>query len=615
MRAVVAILALPILLAALSLDELLANYTLPGETIRSQPIALAEGTYALIFIDSHESMLVNLSLPGAPSLIESASAIEAILTEELLLDLAIPSRLPDIAHSLEGFNASGASWQALCAQWTGTDRLPCTNLSSCRLACISVPLCKSMLQGIGDPFALSIWGWRNETERLDLSLSQVRSNLSLISTSDDPRVPISSAQASLYSARSALHAMRSNDLFNCEPSYPRSYCFCNITFNEAYLNDAMEKLARLESELSALDAIPARAAAIASITSARIRDALQREEEVRFNQTLAAASASLAEAEADASAALSLISDENLTRSLERARSKLSELRAAGATRDFERGNAVAEQLFALVSEIEAEAAALTALYHSLQNASFNASSEIALANDTLLQNDTPLLARLENLSFSLSSARSHLTPPISGNQTASLSAELARITREAAEIRAKALAKHALEEKATLLALRLANLSLLAAAYNQQLDSARFAMLLSQASLQLSRIELAAANASLSGAEAELASIESSLKQKVLQIETAKATIAEAEEAIENASRVRVLFFLTPNLEGARAKLNASRAALYDDPVMARELADSARAEADSEAERVRGLCPMTFLLHLLLLVVQYNKSQSKRD
>ncbi|MEM3030834.1 MAG: hypothetical protein QXH27_03810 [Candidatus Micrarchaeia archaeon] len=615
MRALAALLALPALLAAVSFDEFIANYTLPGEIIQSQLLASAAGAYALVFINSRESMLVDVSPPGAPSLVESAHAIESVLREDALLSLSLPSRAADAALSLDDFNASGAGWQALCSQWTGTDRFPCVNLSSCQLACISVPLCKNMMMGIGDPFTLSIWGWRNETGRLDFSLSQARSDLSLLPASEEPRAPLSSAQASLSGARSAFHAMRSSDLFNCDPSYPRSYCFCNITFNEAYLNDAEEKLASLEADLSVLDVIPARAAAIADETSARIRAAVQRGEEANFNRTLAAAVAWLAEAEANASEALSLISDENLSLSLERARSKLSEMRSAGAAGDFERGNAVAGELFALVPEIEAEANRLITIYRSLQNASANASAEIALANLTLLPGDGPLFAQLENLSLSLNSTRFLLTPPISRNQTYFLSEEFARISQEAGGIRAKALSKHALEDEAASLALRLSNLSLLAASYNQRLDSTRFTALLSQASLQLTRIELAEANASLSSAEAELASIESSLRRKILQIEAAKAAIAEAEEAVENASRVRVLLFLTPNLEDARAKLNSSRAVLYDDPAIARELADLAHAKADSEAERVQGMCPLAFLLALLLLLAAQRDKSSKRE
>jgi len=613
---VLALLALPILHAAASLDEFLANYTLPGETVSMQALASSAGSYSLALINSRESLLVNNSLPGSPSLVETALSIESILREDLLLSLPLSSSASEASSSLDRFNASGAGWQALCSQWTGTDRFSCTSLSSCQLACLSVPLCKNVMMGIGDQFALSIWGWRNETSRLESSLSQARSTLNQLPSSEEPRVPLSEALSSLSNARAAFYSMRSNDLFNCNASYSRSYCFCNITFNEAYLNEADEKLASLEEGLSALDGLSSRAAAIAGETAARIRLALQRGEEARFNQTLATAEARLSEAEANASAALALITDENLTRAIGSARSKLSQMRSAGSAKDFERGNALAGELFSLASEIENESAALASAYRSLQDASANASSEIALARSALLPSDGPLSLQLDNLSGSLNASLPLLSPPIPGSQLPILFSEFNRISREAGSIRAKALEKHALEEKALSLQLRLSNLSSLASSYNQRLNSTRFSTLLSEASLHLSRIELAEANASLSSAEEELASLGSSLRQRIAMIEEAEAAIADAEEAIENASHVRVLLFLTPSLEEARAKLDSSRAILYDEPVIARELADLARAKADAEAERVRGICPLAYALALfLLLAVNNNCGERERD
>lgn len=223
--------------AAPSIDTYLED----GETFSE--IELANGYY-LVLINASPAFLADSN-----GLVLNSTEIEYFFSPYLsgtYLSKVQPSQqdISSVLDDLNEFNASRAR-EADCKRYLGTDVYDCFDRDSCMYACYT-PLCKGMLQGVGEPFFTSFVSFEEKLSLLDTQVSNLSGSILLSYISEgNASFVLSQWALAFQGVFTTAENVSNNKLFRKD-----GFDFCHpLNYSFSSLERANSKLLRLSVRL------------------------------------------------------------------------------------------------------------------------------------------------------------------------------------------------------------------------------------------------------------------------------------------------------------------------------------------------------------------------------
>jgi len=546
-------------ISALSLNDFLAPYLLPGERPVAEDFSIGGSNYALVRIAGKPSFLLS-EKEGEFGFVQDAGQIQEALRSKTLEEMQLTESLDASLLLVREFNDSRLLGERECRRQTGTDRFPCTDKDSCIVACRSVPNCQTALsyslESMNDLQAWLVLSSSLDTLVADAETANAAASSALESSFGTG--PVDALLEKEYNIQAVAHDISENSLFNCGPV---GKCFCSYTFNHTPLRTSIETLLRVRSNLTLLQTLPSLSSSIANTTAQRT--SIKDEGEL-YALVLFESDAKLGQLRTDMDNSLVFISDEELLRGFNELRSNLTTLGVAVDRKDYAAAQSLALAFNTRLDMLHSRTGANIAEYYLLLDLRLNVSRTLDLLGDVELT-DTQA-AQLADLQGRY--AASEMPAPLpraladqmktdlldqqSKSNALFISAERASITSQISALRAS-----------------VSNLTALSSRNRQKNNFTQVLQELDEAQAALGRNELEKAGSLVEGASARIAQEERDLRKKAGLIELAKADIDAAQEAMDKAEATHFTL-LQPDLREAEAALADARTLLYTDPAAA---------------------------------------------
>jgi hypothetical protein len=552
--AFLALLAAP--LSALSINDFLSPYMLPGERPVAEDFSTGGSNYALVRIAGKPSFLLEVQ-DDQFSFVQDAGRIQAVLRSKVLGEVALTESLDTSLDLLQEFNNSRLLGEKECRRQTGTDRLPCVDKESCIVACRSVPNCQTALSYNIDSIN-AIRSWLAISSQLDASVieaEQSSAGTSAALGSSFDTAPLDSLLADEYNVQTLAANVSDNPLFSCAAG---GKCFCANTANSTMLRTSIDLLLRVRSNLTLFQTLPALSSSIAAATAQRtsIKD-----EGGRYALVLSESDAALKELRQKIDDSLVFIRDEELLQGFNELRSNLTTLNVAVSRKNYTRAEQLALAFNTKLEILRSRTESNVADYYMLLDMRLNISRTLDLLSSMELNDaQTAQLADLQErfnssdipspVSRALAdSLKADLLDQQADSSTLFTSAERSRIESEIADSRAS-----------------IADLKVLAEANKQDSNFTSALQELGEAQAALAKNDLKTAGAIADATAFGILQSKDALNQKVERIALARKEIATAQAEVDAASQTR-FSILQPGLGEANAALNEARSLLYTDP------------------------------------------------
>ena len=193
------------LLFPAALEKFLNRSFEPGPSVQTAPFA-SSARYVLVSADGIETYVFDIS-NGAP--VSDAGTLEAILT----IDVKNRSNYAYKLESALGFPAAvrkaKETNESKCMQYTGVDKRQCSDFESCKISCLSVPLCE-MSAYHADGFVETMLDWNQARQGLDILLSDYEAGLGSVASSTS-QIDSKSSMLSIMAELSSV--LSSNTIF------------------------------------------------------------------------------------------------------------------------------------------------------------------------------------------------------------------------------------------------------------------------------------------------------------------------------------------------------------------------------------------------------------------
>lgn len=518
-----------------SIQDIVGNYTKPGERVETSGISTDFGTYTLITINGADSMLVDNS---GFVLVEDTVVIYAALKSRYLSENQISVDIGELIGYMEEFNASKGSEQALCEQYTGTDRFECKDFSTCRYACLSVPLCRSVFEGQGDGFIYSVQNWRAR----DFEIND------LLVDFDDAvlRIPETPEMANLAwdylgDIKDKAEQIQGNKLFLCDAG---GYCFCyNINFSLGKIDLAKQGLTQITEVLSQLPALQRKADIMASITEQRIRDKLANDEVYQYQKTYAEVKNNFSGTKEHADAALALVDSGLLSENITALRSVMNQMGALGEEKNYSGAVSLQGSYFGLAKQASGYADKLINDYMEL-NKSRNALWETIDGEVNITSLGGYFSEQFALIKNDFGAVEKSMKPPVKEESIPVIETNITALGTRMKELQAKAGEALKLISEIDALQVQLVELSADAERYRQDYGLEEVGKELQTAHSSAMNGELAAGRNAMQNASDSIAKAGARLAEIIPVIEEAKGAALEASTYLEERSGASFMFF-----------------------------------------------------------------------
>lgn len=566
----VVLLSISQLCLSVSLEEAIDNYTEENEQVSVRVVETTFGSFRIVSVSSVDVLVLSESDGYAP--VVSSGAIENVLRAEFFSKLNATERVSDIYASVLSFNSSRAPEEQTCLQYTGNDRYPCLNSTQCQYACISVPLCKSVMNGVGDQFTTSIVSWRLGLLLLDQHMQDFVSLVPLLEQGDSNAFV--RASSSLQGLESQATAITKNKMFSCDPKDIASYCFCpdaNYTYSD--LSVASAKLASFKSDYAQLASLYSYAQRISAETARRIHDAEIRGARGFFLRMAPWISSNASAAEQSAVKTLGVVKDVELQGMLNDLRALNQSVFSKAQAEDYEGALNLADALLGKALDTESRSSTVYGQYYSLITGSTNFSNSLVEFSGSLLDSENYYAASAQMITANFTLFQQKLAPPIEYSLLSQLRNELLSFEVSLSSLRTLLAEKREMDVSINETRLQVAQVSSRALLYKQPFDGSGLLLLLEEASNYSSLGNIALARSSLTTCQIRLAASNASIENQIVRIDSAFASLESANQTLSEISERRFLF-LAPNMQDSNAALAEAYSVVYANPGAAEQKA-----------------------------------------
>lgn len=156
---------------SLTLEQIIYSYLETGETFRYDEITYNSQNYNVV-ISGGKEIFIFEKTNNRYYFVKDKELIKQVINsyykdhKNLTLDGQY-ERLEEAKEHVKNFFESRGTQENMCKQYTGTDRLPCNDRTSCLVACRTLYICDMYSFGIGMDFVDLIWAYNNNTKKLD----------------------------------------------------------------------------------------------------------------------------------------------------------------------------------------------------------------------------------------------------------------------------------------------------------------------------------------------------------------------------------------------------------------------------------------------------------------
>jgi len=546
------LLALALPSAAVSTNEFLQPYLLPGERFSVEEFSENGGSYTLISI-SREPAFLLLAEDEGFSFVSAEGEIYDLLYLKALSETDVSELLDESLLLLQDFNESRLEGEGECKRQTGTDRFPCTDKDSCIVACRSVPNCEVALSYNIDSIN-EIQAWLVASDMLSATVANAESTHFEVLESFEAE-SLAGLMETEREARTLAQTIKQNALFECGPG---GKCFCSYSLDESSLDQSLELLESLNSSLTYIEQLPSVAALMA--TSTEERTSMKGEGDM-YALVLSDAEEGLDRLRAKTDASLIFVRDDGLLTGFNELQATLTTLNFAIQEKDYVEAEQIAMAFNSKLSDLLERASANVDDYYAYLDLRLNASNTLALLagaeltpirNARMLElekrfNDTETSALLERTQ--LQEFRTEVIDIASSASILYAESETERL-------------RHELER----LEKKIQDLGLLAADYGQAPDLESISLELEDAKELLIQGDFQLAGQRVTHADTSLSEIEEELTAMAGMVDAASQALSEALAEIDAASEVQFMI-IQPDLTAANKEFENARVILYTNP------------------------------------------------
>ncbi len=156
---------------SLTLEQIIFSYLETGDTFKYEEITCNEKPYEVVISGGKEIFMFE-KINERYYFIKDKELIKEILLcyysdyKNITLDNQF-DKLEEAKEYTTEFFESRENQEAACKQYTGTDRLPCEDQTSCLVACRTVYICDTYSFGIGLDFVDLIFAYNQNVNTLD----------------------------------------------------------------------------------------------------------------------------------------------------------------------------------------------------------------------------------------------------------------------------------------------------------------------------------------------------------------------------------------------------------------------------------------------------------------
>ncbi|MFH1448397.1 MAG: hypothetical protein ABIG39_06030, partial [Candidatus Micrarchaeota archaeon] len=473
MNRTVLVLLLMVAVTYANVDDVIRDYTKESESVETREIANEYGTYTLFTINGVDSLLVENS---DFYLITNPLVIYSALKHEYLADNEVSVDMETLIGYVDGFNASRYPEQSTCEQYTGTDRLECTDFATCRYACLSVPLCRSVFEGQGDGFVYSIQNWMARNMEIDSSMGSFKN--AVLGIPDNPEMA-NSAWDYLTVIEEQAALIKGNKMFLCDSG---GYCFCyGINFSLGKIDDCRAGLTQIKEVLSELPNLEKKADFMESITKERIREKDANDVVYQYQQTYGEVIGNFTGTVAYASDALVLVDSGLLSENITALTSIKDEMRMLGEDKNYSGAISLKETYFEQAGVTSKYAKRLIGKYADVNESVWR--MEERIANETNLTSlGGYFYEEFSGIEDLLADLADSLKPPAEEDMLPVIGENLTLLDSRLSALKLKARSATELLDEIVLVRGRLEELTSKAEEYKQQYDITEISESLSSA-------------------------------------------------------------------------------------------------------------------------------------
>ncbi len=559
-----------------NIQQIIDDYTSDGESVDIREISTGFGDYTLITVNGADSMLVDNSVF---ELVEDPVVIYTALKEEYLSQNQVSVDIDNLVQKMADFNSSWKIQEALCKQYTGTDRLECKDFSTCRYSCLSVPLCRSVFEGQGDGFIYSIENWRARTKEIENLLGDYADSVKRI-----PETPEMANLAWDYlgGIDDKAKQIKTNKLFICDAG---GYCFCyviNFTFEN--INESKQGLTDINNVLSVLPSIERKANIVASITEERINNKLANDEVYQYQKTYGEVKVNFTGTKLHVDSVLKLVDSELLSENITALKVMRDNMGALGEDKNYSGAVKLKDDYYSLAKKATVHANSLFSDY-ILMNASKNEFDETIQNKSNLSLIGGYFSKEYAEISENFRSAKEEMKPPVEETLLVKLkdNVNVLRMRLSALEVKAgKALE---LLDEAKSVEGYMMGISAKASEYQQEYNFQEIEDQLETARSAIEDGNLESGESFVKDAQEKAGTIKNQLDEKIPRIEEAKKAAFEADLYLGEQEGTNFLIFGT-DFSRAKELCSNSMETRFSSPRDSIHYAQECRNSVDSELQ-----------------------------
>ncbi len=165
------LLCLVCFVSSITLEQIIFSYLETGETFKYEETICSDNTYEIV-TSGGEKLFIFEKTADRYYFVNNKTEIKNTLMcfyenyENRTLEGQF-ERLEEAKEGTKGFFDSRGEQEETCKQYTGIDRLPCEDQTTCLVACRTVYICGTYAFGIGYDFIDLIIAYKSNTEKLD----------------------------------------------------------------------------------------------------------------------------------------------------------------------------------------------------------------------------------------------------------------------------------------------------------------------------------------------------------------------------------------------------------------------------------------------------------------
>ena len=244
------------------LDKFLNTTFEPGQNVQAS--VFSNMAFALVSLDGVETYLVNAQT-GNP--IHDRDSMVSILQAEVKANSGFDAKAASAANLSQAVAAAKQTAEAQCMLLTGTDMHECTDIGTCKVACLSNPNCAGSVY-FADGFIGAMLDYTTSRQKFSSDLASYPQNIAAISTDQ----AVLDQKVSLLNDMSSLAAnMSGNPIFlnstdpGCTDPNSGIKCFeyCpKVDYSLSRIQAEISDLQSIRTIVATVQAQPARADAI-----------------------------------------------------------------------------------------------------------------------------------------------------------------------------------------------------------------------------------------------------------------------------------------------------------------------------------------------------------------